>query len=138
MNPPRKGYTFLGAAIILISWDWRFVPVMIAAALIGSGVMVAFREPMKRRHKRMQAAEDALHASTQETLENIRLVKAGTGEERAIGHLDADRDHLLSEQVRNGKLSTSTPCAIRRSLSSRTAGRPSRFVIIPCTLRMGA
>ena len=97
--------SFIGAAIILISWDWRFVPVMIVAALIGSGVMVAFREPMKRRHKRMQAAEDALHASTQETLENIRLVKASAGEERAIGHLDDDRDHLVSEQVRNGKLS---------------------------------
>ena len=97
--------SFIGAAAILISWDWRFVPVMILAALIGSGVMVAFREPMKRRHKRMQAAEDALHASTQETLENIRLVKASVSEERAIGNMDDDREHLLSEQVRNGKLS---------------------------------
>ena len=97
--------SFIGAAVILISWDWRFVPVMIVAALIGSGVMVAFREPMKRRHKRMQAAEDALHASTQETLENIRLVKASVSEDRAIGSMDDDREHLLSEQVRNGKLS---------------------------------
>ena len=97
--------SFIGAAVILISWDWRFVPVMIVAALIGSGVMVAFREPMKRRHKRMQAAEDALHASTQETLENIRLVKASVSEDRAIGNMDDDREHLVSEQVRNGKLS---------------------------------
>lgn len=97
--------SFIGAATILISWDWRFVPVMIVAALIGSGVMIAFREPMKRRHKRMQAAEDALHASTQETLENIRLVKACVGEERAIVHMDDDRENLVSEQVRNGKLS---------------------------------
>ena len=97
--------SFIGAAAILISWDWRFVPMMIVAALIGSGVMVAFREPMKRRHKRMQAAEDALHASTQETLENIRLVKASVSEERAIGNMDDDREYLVSEQVRNGKLS---------------------------------
>ena len=97
--------SFIGAAVILISWDWRFVPVMILAALVGSVVMVAFREPMKRRHKRMQAAEDALHASTQETLENIRLVKASVSEDRAIGNMDDDREHLLSEQVRNGKLS---------------------------------
>ncbi|MBQ3762463.1 MAG: ABC transporter ATP-binding protein [Clostridia bacterium] len=97
--------SFIGAAVILISWDWRFVPVMIVAALIGSGVMVGFREPMKRRHKRMQAAEDALHASTQETLENIRLVKASVSEDRAIGNMDDDREHLVSEQVRNGKLS---------------------------------
>ena len=101
----QTAVSFTGAAIILISWDWKFVPVMIVAALIGSGVMVGFREPMKRRHKRMQAAEDALHASTQEMLENIRLVKASVSEERAIDNMDADREHLVSEQVRNGKLS---------------------------------
>ena len=101
----QTAVSFIGAAVILLSWDWRFVPVMIVAALIGFGVMVGFREPMKRRHKRMQAAEDALHASTQETLENIRLVKASVSEERAIDNMDDDREHLLSEQVRNGKLS---------------------------------
>lgn len=97
--------SFVGAAVILISWDWRFVPVLIVAALLGSGVMIGFREPMKRRHKRMQAAEDALHASTQETLENIRLVKSSVSEDRAIGNMNDDREHLVSEQIRNGKLS---------------------------------
>ena len=97
--------SFVGAAIILISWDWRFVPVMIIAGLVGFGIMIAFREPMKARHKRMQAAEDELHSSTQETLENIRLVKASAREKQAIGNMDNDRNHLVSEQVRNGKLS---------------------------------
>ena len=97
--------SFIGAAVILISWDWRFVPVMLVAALVGSGVMIAFREPMKRRHKRMQEAEDALHASTQETLENIRLVKASVSEDKAISGMDDDREQLVTEQVRNGKLS---------------------------------
>ena len=53
----------------------------------------------------MQAAEDALHASTQETLENIRVVKASVSEERAIGSMDEDRESLVAEQLRNGKLS---------------------------------
>lgn len=97
--------SFIGAAVILISWDWRFVPVLILAALFGSGVMIAFRGPMKRRHKRMQAAEDALHASTQETLENIRIVKASVSEERAISGMEEDRAQLVFEQMRNGKLS---------------------------------
>lgn len=97
--------SFIGAAVILISWDWRFVPIIIIAAMISSGVMIAFREPMKRRHKRMQTAEDALHASTQETLENIRVVKASASEERAISNMDNDREHLLFEQLRNGRLS---------------------------------
>ena len=101
----QTAVSFIGAAVILITWDWRFVPVMILAALIGSGIMIAFREPMMQRHKRMQAAEDALHASTQETLENIRIVKASVSEERAISNMDEDRDQLVSEQMHNGKLS---------------------------------
>ena len=101
----RMGVSFVGAAAILISMDWRFIPVLIVAALLGSGIMIAFREPMKRRHKRMQEAEDALHASTQETLENIRVVKASVSEERAIREINEDREHLSSEQIRNAKLS---------------------------------
>ena len=101
----RMGVSFVGAAAILISMDWRFIPVLIVAALLGSDIMIAFREPMKRRHKRMQEAEDALHASTQETLENIRVVKASVSEERAIREINEDREHLSSEQIRNAKLS---------------------------------
>ncbi len=101
----RIGVSFVGAAAILISWDWRFVPVLIVAGGVGMGITVAFREPMKRRHKRVQEAEDALHASTQETLENIRVVKASVSEERAIASMDERRDRLLSEQLRNGRLS---------------------------------
>ena len=97
--------SFIGAAIILIGMDWRFVPVLIVAGVLGSGLMVAFREPMKRRHKRMQEAEDALHASTQETLENIRIVKASVSEDRAMTTMEERRERLSSEQVRNGKLS---------------------------------
>ncbi len=100
----RTAVSFMGAAVILISWDWRFLPVLIVAALLGSGVMIAFREPMKRRHKRMQEAADALHASTQETLENIRIVKASVSEERAISGMEEDRERLSSEQIRNGRL----------------------------------
>ena len=101
----RMAVSFFGAAVILISWDWRFVPVMIVAAILGLGVSLVFREPMKARHKRMQAAEDALHASTQETLENIRLVKASVSEQRAMSAMDERRERLSAEQIRNGKLS---------------------------------
>ena len=97
--------SFVGASVILIGMDWRFVPVLILAGIFGSGLMLAFREPMKRRHKRMQAAEDALHASTQETLENIRVVKASVSEDRAISAMEEDRENLRMEQVRNAKLS---------------------------------
>ncbi len=97
--------SFIGASCILISMDWRFVPVLILAGLLGSGLMALFRRPMKRRHKRMQAAEDSLHAVTQETLENLRVVKASMSEERVIGQMDLSRERLSQEQVRSGKLS---------------------------------
>ncbi len=97
--------SFIGAAVILITMDWRFIPVLILAALLGGGLAIAFRDPMKRRHKRMQEAEAKLHASTQETLENVRLIKASVSEERALETMDEHREHLVSEQMRNGKLS---------------------------------
>ena len=100
----RTAVSFFGAAVILITMDWRFVPVLIVAGVIGVAITVGFRGPMKRRHKRMQEAEDALHASTQETLENIRVVKASVSEERAISAMDERRDRLVAQQMRNGKL----------------------------------
>ena len=101
----RTAVSFIGAAAILISMDWRFIPVMIVASCVGVGISMAFREPMKNRHKRMQQAEDALHASTQETLENIRVVKASVSEKRALKAMKKRRDHLSEEQIRNAKLS---------------------------------
>ena len=97
--------SFVGAAGILISMDWRFVPVLILAGMLGVIITLAFRNPMKRRHKRMQDAQAKLHASTQETLENVRLIKASVSEERAMENMDEHREHLAEEQVRNGKLS---------------------------------
>ena len=85
--------------------DWRFVPVLIIAGILGALIMILFKNPMKNRHKRMQQAEDKLHASTQETLENIRVVKASVSEERAIERMDEARDNLVTQQVRNGYLS---------------------------------
>ena len=101
----QTAVSFIGAAVILITMDWRFVPVLILAAVLGGVIAVLFREPMKRRHKRMQEAEAKLHASTQETLENVRLIKASVSEERALETMDEHREHLVSEQMRNGKLS---------------------------------
>ncbi|MBR4332169.1 MAG: ABC transporter ATP-binding protein [Clostridia bacterium] len=97
--------SFIGAAAILISMDWRFIPVLIATSCLGVVFTLVFREPMKKRHKRMQQAEDALHASTQETVENIRVVKASASEKRALTAMNERREHLSREQVRNGKLS---------------------------------
>ncbi len=95
--------SFVGAAVILISMDWRFVPLLIAGGVLGLIIVLLFRNPVKKRHKRMQEAEDALHAVAQETLENIRLVKASVSENRAAGKIGARQEHLETEQVRQSK-----------------------------------
>ena len=97
--------SFVGAAIILVAMDWRFLPVIIATGVIGFFISMGFRNPMKKRHKRMQEAQAALQANTQETLENIRVVKASCSEDRSIETLSGYRETLAFEQIRNGKLS---------------------------------
>ena len=101
----RLTVSFVGAAGILITMDWRFVPVIVIVGILGVVLTAAFKNPMKRRHKRMQDAQAKLHASTQETLENVRLIKASVSEERALDTMDEHREHLAKEQIRNGKLS---------------------------------
>ena len=97
--------SFVGAAVILILWDWRFVLLLLLGSGIGAVITIAFREPMKTRHKRMQEAEDSLHAATQESLENIRVVKASVSENRTLREINETRARLVTEQIRNGKLS---------------------------------
>ena len=100
----RMTVSFIGAAAILISMDWRFVPALILASLISAVLALVFREPMKQRHKRMQAAEDTLHAGTQEALENIRVVKASGSEERILNQIREKRENFAAEQIRKGRL----------------------------------
>ncbi len=97
--------SFVGAAAILISMDWHFVILMAAGGLLGLGLVLLFRNPMKKRHKRMQEAEGALHAHVQETLENIRLIKSSVSEKRAAGVISDFQRKLKEEQIRQGMFS---------------------------------
>ena len=100
------GVSFFGAAAILISMDWRFVILLLVGGVMGLSLVLLFRNPMKRRHKRMQEAEAALHATTQESLENIRLIKASVSENRTLGQIRKRQETLRKEQVRQGRFST--------------------------------
>ena len=93
------GVSFVGAAVILLSMDWRFLPLMIVGGLLGLGIVLLFRNPIKKRHKRMHEAEDALHAVTQETMENMRLIKASVSENRLSHQIDARQQVLEQEQL---------------------------------------
>ena len=97
--------SFVGAAAILIYMDWHFVILMAAGGLLGLGLVLLFRNPMKKRHKRMQEAEGALHAHVQETLENIRLIKSSVSENRARDTLRIYQKNLKEEQIKQGMFS---------------------------------
>ncbi len=94
--------SFVGAAAILIAMDWHFVILMVIGGVAGLIMVLLFRGPMKNRHRRMQEAGDALHASVQETLENVRLIKASVSEERSMKRIGAAQEMLRSEQIRQG------------------------------------
>lgn len=97
--------SFIGAAVILIALDWRFVLLLACAGVVGAGILLLFRKPMKERHKRMQKAEDKLHAVIQESFENIRLIKASISENRVIRQVDSRQETMEKEQIRQGKFS---------------------------------
>ncbi len=97
--------SFIGAAAILIALDWRFVLLLAVAGVIGTVIVILFRKPMKERHKRMHQAEDKLHSSIQETLENIRLIKASISEKRVFRQIDNRQETMEKEQIRQGKFS---------------------------------
>ena len=94
--------SFLGAAIILISMDWHFVILMVVGGILGVVLMLLFKKPLKERHKRMQEAGAALHAAAQETLENVRLIKASSSESRAEERVHSIQDSLAKEQIEQG------------------------------------
>ncbi len=75
--------SLVGGAVILLSMDWRFVIVLAAGGVVSLTLILLYRKPTKRLHKKMRDADGKLHAVVQETLENLRLVKASGSEERA-------------------------------------------------------
>ena len=97
--------SFFGAAAILVSMDWRFVPLLLLGGVIGLVLVLLFRKPMKDRYRRMQEAEDALHASVQETMENIRLIKASATEARFTRFIGQRQERLRVEQIRQRRFS---------------------------------
>ena len=99
------GVSFLGAAAILIAMDWRFVVVLVLGGMLGLLLLILFRKPMKQRHKEVQEKEGQLHAMLQETLENLRLIKASGSEKRIEYQMDVRQQHFQEAQMRKGAFS---------------------------------
>ena len=94
--------SFFGAAILLIRMDWRFVALLIAGGLLGLFLIVVLEAPMKNRHAAVQEAEAKYHASVQETLENLLLVKASGSEKRMERQVGEKQERLTAAQLKKG------------------------------------
>lgn len=94
--------SFIGAAILLIRMDWRFVVLLTAGGLLGLFLIVALEAPMKNRHAAVQEAEAKYHASLQETLENLLLVKASGSENRMKRQIGEKQEQLTAAQLKKG------------------------------------
>ena len=94
--------SFIGATVILIRIDWRFVVVLIIGGMFGLAFLLVFNKPMKDRHKRMQRAEGKLYAICQESLENLRLIKASGSEMRMEKQVSIRQNEYLETQLCKG------------------------------------
>lgn len=97
--------SFVGAAVILLRMDWRFILLMLTGGLLGLALIVAFQEPMMSRHRAVQESEGKLHAVLQEILENLHLIQASRSEERMERRAESQQKAFLAAQLRKGYFS---------------------------------
>ena len=97
--------SFIGAVVILISMDWRFVVLLIVGGMLGLALIVVFKTSMSSLHKAVQESEGRLHAILQETLENLRLIKASGSEARMESQADLRQQDFLKVQLKRGYFS---------------------------------
>lgn len=104
--------SFIGGSLILISMDWKLVVVLVIGGGFGLVLLMLLNEPMKTRHKKVQESEGRLHAILQETLENLRLVKASVLEERMEYQVSLRQNEFQKRQLQKGYFSSYLSMAV--------------------------
>ena len=103
---------FFGAAAILISMDWRFAFVLVAMGVLGAVLVAVLRHPMKRRQANVRKLEGGIQSLLQETLQNLRLVKASGSEARMVEKLEARQDQYYDTVMEQTSFSARMNLAI--------------------------
>ena len=96
---------FIGASLILISIDWKFIVLIAVGSLLGLALIILFRKPLKNRHRKVQEAEGKLHSVLQEALENIRLIKASGLEKKIEQQTEEKQKRFFYAQLNKGYFS---------------------------------
>lgn len=95
----------VGASLILARLNGFFLLILLAAGIAGTIISYLLRNKMKAFHKETQGAEDKLHARVQETLENVRIIKASGTEERMAHEAGIFQVLFKEAQMRRAKFS---------------------------------
>lgn len=95
----------IGASIILYRMNSGFMLILLFTGAFGSLASFAFRHKMKAFHKESQEAEDKFHARVQETLQNLRIIKASGTESRMERETDVFQENYSRTQIRRSRFS---------------------------------
>lgn len=94
-------FQFLGAFIVLITFDWKFTMLFWAAGIMLSGTALLFRKKLKRLHKAVQETDGKVRSFYQEAMESLLVVKTFGAEDRFIKKGDElQKDNYIMKMKR--------------------------------------
>lgn len=103
----------IGASVILAKIDIKFLAAIIIIACVSLITGLLFKKKSKRLHKSMQEAEGNVHAVLQESLQNIRLIKASESEDKILNDTEERQQGLLKAQMKRTNFGIFTGMGIR-------------------------
>lgn len=93
----------IGAVIILFSLDWRFTLVFLVVGCALFVITRFLRNHIKRLHKQVQEKEGLVHATIQEILGNVRLIKSSDLEKSMEDKAQATQGEYFNAQMQRRK-----------------------------------
>ena len=102
--------TFLqlcGAVFLVAQFDLAFVAVLVGAGLFALAIMLWSHEKHKNFQKNIRESDDKIHATAQESIENIRMIKAAGIEERKNRELSLSLESYLKHSVEKNDYTSS-------------------------------
>lgn len=96
---------FFGAGLMLFRLNPGFLLTLVAAGLIGAVLIVVYGNRMKRYHKESRKREDQVQAAVQESMQNLRIVKASGLEQKRIARIRDNQELYVAAELHRGSFS---------------------------------
>lgn len=104
---------FFGAGLMLFRLNPGFLLTLVAAGLIGAVLVAVYGRRMKRYHKESRKREDQVQAAVQESMQNLRIVKAAGLEKIRIARIQENQGLYVAAEMRRGRFSAITGSGIQ-------------------------